>query len=139
MTKNEALKKCIDGAKIRHKGYRENNLIYFDGEKFVLTDGFISMNADGPAFAHKDGWQIVPEYVDFATAWKAYEEGKNIKSYCATYCHTNKPQKRQMGLQSILISEIRGQWLILEDEYQDGGPIYWEVENGKTNHMRNPL
>lgn len=116
MTKNEALKKCIDGAEIRHKGYRENNLIYFDGEKFVLTDGFISMDADGPAFAHKDGWQIVPKYVDFAEAWKAYEKGKEIVSVS----HNNI--KRRYGTYvndknvRFLPEEIRGKWLITEDE-----------------------
>ena len=116
MTKNEALKKCIDGAKIRHKGYRENNLIYFDGEKFVLTDGFISMDADGPSLAHKDEWEIVPEYVDFAAAWKAYEawpDRKTIQDEKGT-----KYKKLQNGCNINFFgdTEIRGKWLILEDE-----------------------
>ena len=117
MTKNEALKKCIDGAKIRHKEYRENNLIYFDGEKFVLTDGFISMNADGPAFAHKDGWQIVPEYVDFAKAWEAHESGKVIVSeFWGSADSIAKKQDPETSFRWCFTpAEIRGKWLILED------------------------
>ena len=117
MTKNEALKKCIDGAKICHEDYRPNNFIYFDGEKFILTNGDVSTNAGSPAFAlaHKDGWKIVPEYVDFATAWKAHEEGKTIQSVI-----NSKPfdtyKKSEDTNRGIFTDEIRGKWLILEDE-----------------------
>lgn len=111
LTKNEALKKCIDGAKICHKGYRPNNLIYFDGEKFILTNGDVSMDADGPALAHEDGWQIVPEYVDFKTAWRAYEEGKLIQSKDGTIHKRSKEEP----IGWFAAQEIRGKWQILED------------------------
>ena len=47
----------------------------------------------------KEGDAMQKNYVDFATAWKAYEEGRKI----ASCLH-------------ITVDEIRGKWLILEEE-----------------------
>lgn len=57
----------------------------------------------------------VPEYVDFAEAWKAYEEGKTIQSVIKSnpFDTYKKSEDTNRG---IFTDEIRGKWLILEDE-----------------------
>ena len=112
MTKNEALKAAIDGKKVRCLGWQTEEKLLFDGKQFVF------INSDGESdrvydcLNYSDDWQIVPEFVDFAEAWKAYEDGKTIKSIpCdAEYWVTD-------GIVDAFTSEqIRGKWLILEDE-----------------------
>ena len=109
MTKNEALKAAIDGKKIQHNEWANDFYFYFDGNKFCTNSG-----ADFfPSKANKDNvWQIVPEYVSFTEAWKAFENGKIVQSTQTG----NKKKKSDNILQKFDEHEIRGKWLILEDE-----------------------
>ena len=114
MTKNEALKAAIDGKKIRNKlwGSSALDFIWFDGRQFLY--GHRHQGCFVPAKCAMDSeedWEIVPEYVDFAEAWKAYESGKAIQS---TISGAKYKQNRIGG--QMFITDIRGKWLILEDE-----------------------
>ena len=113
MTKNEALKASIDGKKVRNINWLQPNLdrIWFNGKQFMFGHEGCELFLDG-ASDYDTGWEIVPEYVDFAEAWNAYEEGKCVKSITG-YVYSLKDESNIDGL---LIKEIRGKWLILEDE-----------------------
>lgn len=118
MTKNEALKKCIDGAKITHPSF----VFHQEGKDWVEWNGqkFMRCGGRGEPFEVKDsldsldGWEIVPEYVDFFTAWKAYEsdDRKTIQD-----AKGKKYRKIQNGCDMNFFGEtaISGKWLILED------------------------
>ena len=115
MTKNEALKAAIDGKKVKYHGWVGDECLYFRECGFVFKDKkdreFINDKIMCILSGYNDGeWEIVPEYVDFATAWKAYEEGKTIQSTSSG----EKYQNKQCGA-FIRIDSIRGKWLILED------------------------
>lgn len=117
MKKNEALKAAIDGKKVSHKSWDSNFYITWDGSLFRTEVGEIYY------FKHAcdSEWQIVPEYVDFAEAWNAYEKGKKIlpQRWVKDRKDSDYYQK------SLTLTEldrvftdrdIRGKWLILEDE-----------------------
>lgn len=112
MTKSEALKAAIDGKKVRNTNWSQPDLdrIWFNGKQFMFGHEGCELLLDG-ASDYDTGWEIVPEYVDFATALKAYEAGKTIRSEKSgtTYPHRNKL------LRSFDLTDIRGKWLILED------------------------
>ena len=108
MKKNESLKAAIDGKKVSHKSWDSNFYITWDGSLFRTEVGEIYY------FKHAcdSEWQIVPEYVDFAEAWNAYEKGRVIQA-----AQTGNKKKKLLGLVQMFDEfEIRGKWLILEDE-----------------------
>ena len=114
MTKNEALKAAIDGKKIKCLQWgNQNAYVFWSGQNFYHVS---NVNGDTDkatvqiGFEQFNDWEIVTEYVDFATAWKAYEEGKTIQSTSSG----EKYQNKQCGA-FIRIDSIRGKWLILED------------------------
>ena len=124
MTKNEALKAAIDGKKIRCLEWpNQNGYAIWNGEQFVyfmsnksiycVCDCEFSM----PGFIT---WEIVPEYVDFAEAWKAYDAGKTIKSEfwgsCDVITKNKEPIRDSIYRWCFTPAEIRGKWLILEDK-----------------------
>ena len=90
-----------DGRQVKIRGYDPIETSVWSGNKTLYLKDLLG-----------DDWEIVPEHVDFAEAWKAYEEGKTIKSIpCdAEYWVTD-------GIVDAFTSEqIRGKWLILEDK-----------------------
>ena len=104
MTKTEALKAAIDGKKVSVNIFA----IKWNGKYFSDDDGLEYCIATLP----DNGWQIVPEYVDFAEAWKAYEKGRVIQA-----AQTGNKKKKLLGLVQMFDEfEIRNKWLILEDE-----------------------
>lgn len=112
MTKNEALKAAIDGKKIVHPSFCDDSYVYFNGRQFMRScinpkDDF----AIGDSMHPTDGYEIVIEYVGFAEAWEAYEEGKEVKSNSS-----NWHKRWEHEDTSVLLSDIRGKWLILEDK-----------------------
>lgn len=113
MTKNEALKAAIDGKKVTNRNLREGDYVYWEDNCFMFYSARLNEHSRAESsLTLVDGWELVPEYVDFATAWKAYEAGKTIKSIpCdAEYWVTD-------GIVDAFTSEqIRGKWLVLEDE-----------------------
>lgn len=115
MTKNEALKAAIDGKKVRRSTWNEKEYIQFYGGRFVDEDG---REITDFSWADSNKWQIVPEYVDFATAFKAYEEGKAIQSVDGDQLGEisvyHKSEKKYFGL-CVDAWEIRGKWIILDD------------------------
>ena len=121
MTRNEALKAAIDGKKVRLIEWGKNQYLYFDSlrARFYYFDGneeFATNSMAATDIRNPHGtWQIVPEYVDFAEAWKAYEEGKTIQS-AVSYDKYNKKQEQSICFMRFCRKEIRGKWLILEDE-----------------------
>ena len=115
MTKNEALKAAIDGKKVTFAKKSNVVYIYWDGMQFMSHDSFGSRPADFKLRAYENqDWQIVPEFVDFAEAWKAYDNGKRIRSV-ASECEWLKSTVGS-AYHSFSTTEIRGKWLILEDE-----------------------
>ncbi len=112
MTKNEALKAAIDGKKIRNKYWIPQDVyIFWDGNGFVFTDGN-HFHPEKMQSRINDGWQIAPEYVDFATALKAYRNSATIKSITGE----KYSLKREDESLCVNLKEIEGKWLILEDE-----------------------
>jgi hypothetical protein len=55
MTKIEALKKALDGHKIRHKSWIVGSYAYFDG--YIFTDDYGYLVKDEP----DDGWELYIE------------------------------------------------------------------------------
>lgn len=119
MTKNEALKAAIDGKKLTsvfwngsYFAWDENKMEFFG----VQSSGKINptWNIKEIANISSSDWEIVPEYVDFAEAWKAYEDGKRIRSV-ASECEWLKSTVGS-AYHSFSTTEIRGKWLILEDK-----------------------
>jgi len=105
MTKNEALKAVIDGERVRHESWTDGAYLYYAEFGFVLKPDYKSEITFYDA-AHEAGWRIVPKTVDFATAWKAYEEGKTIQDDEGfTYNEDDDPE--------FTSAAIRGPWLIL--------------------------
>ena len=112
MTKNEALKEVIDGKKVRNTNWSQPNLdrIWFNGKQFMFGHEGCELLLDC-ASDYDTGWEIVPEYVDFAMAWKAYQKEKVIQSV-----QTGNKKNKSCGiLQKFDEFEISGKWLILED------------------------
>ena len=123
MTRNEALKAAIDGKKVRLIEWGKNQYLYFDSlrARFYYFDGneeFATNSMAATDIRNPHGtWQIVPEYVDFAEAWKAYEAGKKIQP--EAFVNKKAFIKKNFELNfdnSFKESYIRGKWLILEDE-----------------------
>lgn len=121
MTKNEALKAAIDGKRVRCLEWpNQNGYVKWNGEQFVyfmsnkssycVCDCEFSM----PGFIT---WEIVPECVDFAEAWKAYENGNKVESvFSRIKFKINISNKGNRPQHYFSDREIRGKWLILEDE-----------------------
>lgn len=112
MNKNEALKASIDGAKIRPvpKYPHDMDYVYFDGSIFCIK---YKSGREVKCWLLGDcEWEIVPEYVDFATAWKAYEAGKIIKGESGKEYQRNEHEHHWR----FSTDDIRGKWIILEDE-----------------------
>ena len=107
MTKNEALKAAIDGKKVRCRHCKEHDLAH------RMLD---SIRGNAQAFLDKSiddsGFEIVPEYVDFAEALKAYRNSATIKSSTGE----KYSLKREDETLCVNLKEIEGKWLILEDE-----------------------
>ena len=117
MTRNEALKAAIDGKKVKLIEWGKNQYLYFDSlrARFYYFDGneeFATFSMAETDIRNPHGtWQIVPEYVDFAEAWKAYQKEKVIQSV-----QTGNKKNKSCGiLQKFDEFEISGKWLILED------------------------
>ena len=105
MTKNEALKKCIDGAKVRRCFWCKYSYVVFDGSFFKTEDGeMATILTDG------DDWQLYPAPVSFLEAWKAYGAGKSIKSEITLQYFTPAAAPDVY----ISLRELRGQWIILD-------------------------
>lgn len=115
MNKNEALKAAIDGKKIRPLDGCRVEYICFDRQsnRFLLKwtgeSAVDTFNGDGWNISD---WEIVSEYVDFATAWKAYEVGKIIKGESGKEYQRNEHEHHWR----FSTDDIRGKWIILEDE-----------------------
>ena len=122
MTKNEALKAAIDGKKVKCESWlNKNKYIEWQKHRFVVR-AFGCDNqqdaCDSISLYNNDDWQIVYETVDFATAWQAYERGETIQS-----CVSGRKHKIESlsligesgNMMFMLIHDIRGEWLILED------------------------
>lgn len=111
MTKNEALKAAIDGKKIRLPHFHKQEYVVWHETCFAFHYENGHLEKATFCLERNDNWEIVPEYVDFAEAWKAYENGKAIQSTSSG----EKYQNKQYGA-FIRVDAIRGKWLILEDE-----------------------
>ena len=116
MTKNEALKAAIDGKKVRNERWvPECYLCFKENQFFVIGPSAPegnSLHANGLNYS-TGKWQIVPEYVDFAYAWKAYEDGKKVQSFKGYVYEKLFNQDRFQVC--FTMDEIRGQWQILDD------------------------
>ena len=116
MTKTEALKAAIDGKKIRCDEWVNQQAYVFWRENCFIHKSEINGNSEQataqityPGFVT---WQIVPEYVDFAEAWKAYENGKTIQDM---FTHLYNKKEERCRFVDFDSKSIRGKWLILED------------------------
>ena len=107
MTKNEALKATIEGKKVRVKTWQEDDVVHF-----MLDRIGMSVRAFMDEKIPEANYEIVPEYVDFATAWKAYEAGKIIKGESGKEYQRNEHEHHWR----FSTDDIRGKWIILEDE-----------------------
>lgn len=106
MTKNEALKACIDGKKVRLPYWAEDDMyMYFYGSTFRTKGGDVAYLANWSDV----GWQIVSETFDFATAWKAVNQGKGIQSK-----ESGKSYYKVYSSVPLYSFEIDGEWLILD-------------------------
>lgn len=125
MTKNEALKAAIDGKQVKAPLWDDGIYLVWESGTFKIYSSYLKGGASiyGSRFSENpvchavdDGWQIVPKYVDFAEAWKAYESGKTIK--CVHYSQQYKKSWFTCPAKPCTFTEneIRGKWLILEDE-----------------------
>ena len=117
MTKTEALKAAIDGKKIRCDEWVNQQAYVFWRENCFIHKSEINGNSERataqityPSFVT---WKIVHEYVDFAEAWKAYEQGKRIRSVQSGCTYDKKGEMFTIII--ITTVEIRGQWIVLED------------------------
>lgn len=115
MNRNDALKAMIDGKRVkpRHPGYvlgTPIDYLYFDGCQFrvVYKDG---NNIACPVIG-EDVWEIVPDYVDFAEAYKQYKNGRAIQP-----CTGELYQKDSNYYDNLCVreKEIDGKWVISED------------------------
>jgi len=122
MKKNEALKLAIDGKKVHHIASPKVYYVFKNGE-FMRFDGYTwlptyTRSAPTCKYAIKsepeDGWEVVPEYVTFAEAWKAYEDGKEIIS--VRFRNSKRKNSIYCDDKSVrfLPEEIREQWIVLE-------------------------
>ena len=115
MTKNEALKAAIDGKKIRNDRWMPECYLCFKENQFFVIGPSApegnSLHSNGLAYS-TGNWQIVPEYVDFAEALKAYRNSATIKSITGE----KYSLKREDESLCVNLKEIEGKWLILEDE-----------------------
>jgi len=106
MTKTEALKAAIDGERVYILGKNDSVYVYWDGHRFLSHDDFDERYTFFDLADYNGEWRIVPKTVDFATAWKAYEEGKTIQDDEGfTYNEDDDPE--------FTSAAIRGPWLIL--------------------------
>ena len=116
MTKIEALKAAIDGKKVSHRSW--------DSKFYVIWDGSIFKTEAGEPYYFKHScnvdWFILPELVSFNEAWKAYEEGKAIKSVkWSSVNFIKKEVCNEKGWAfdpdfTLAAHEIRGDWQILD-------------------------
>jgi len=93
----EVLPALREGKKIRRKEINEA----FDAK----DRGFLTITS----FLSED-WEVVQETVDFATAWQAYENGRQIKSEFFSGIYEKYQSDRGDTFTS---DEIRGKWIIL--------------------------
>lgn len=118
MKLNEAMKMAIDGNKIRHKLWNKGSHFIWDKDeaKFlgITPEGIVSKPWEIiNCYGMTDEWEVMIDYVDFPTAWKAYEEGKTIQSDSGYMF--NKKQEKELVYFSFPRKDVRGKWLILED------------------------
>ena len=74
----------------------------------------VSLKAEIGDMIRKQTVNEATKYVDFAEAWKAYDNGKRIRSV-ASECEWLKSTVGS-AYHSFSTTEIRGKWVILEDE-----------------------
>ena len=123
MSKNEALKAAIDGKKVRNSAFTfSDSYVKWNGTRFVFNGGGGDTSMTeipyDTVLVFENHWEIVPEYVDFAEAWKAYENGKGLRS-CTDGHDWIKEAETEFGrsnMKSFSRNNIRGKWLILEDK-----------------------
>jgi hypothetical protein len=114
MNKNEALKAAIDGKKIIPKDWNWiGDYIYWNDYKFLFHHANGKEEEIQFVFNNND-WEIVPEYVDFFTAWQAYEEGYRIKHGLLIWCKKYEADDKYNSSIGIFSREqIRSkEWLI---------------------------
>jgi len=96
---------------------RDGKQVLVDNYDPIIQSKWTSENSICLNLLLSDKWEIVPEYVDFAEAWKAYEEGKTIKSLGDSRWQTEKYSKKiSQDFCAFTAKEIRGKWGILEGE-----------------------
>ena len=109
------MKAAIDGKKVRPTKETPIEYVYFHCGNFIIKWNNGVRDYGVPSYAD---WQIVPEYVDFAEAWKAYEEGKTVHSVFSDINYNKHWEgTKPSHIPSILTTEIRGEWIILEQDY----------------------
>lgn len=118
MTKNEALKAAIDGKTVRKGSWSGIANLTYGKDGFVLIDSDGNKAPEETIFrlfrtTMSGDWEIVPNQVDFATAWKAYENGKTVQDMFTDLYNKKEERCRFVNFDS---KSIRGKWLILEDE-----------------------
>ena len=104
MNIEEALNEVLKGNKIRNKIWKP-----YDKAYDILDN--LSCLCEISRLSDFD-WHVYDEPVDFATAWKAYEDGKTIKSV-ETDNKYNKFQEREVVYRMFRREEIRGKWEII--------------------------
>ena len=114
MTKNEALKAAIDGKKVRLPHFHQQEYVVWHETCFAFHYENGHLEKATFCLERNDNWEIVSEYVDFAEAWKAYEAGKTIKAKSG--CTYTSADTCGFAKITMIIDDIRGKWLILEDE-----------------------
>ncbi len=109
MNKKEAMKKAIDGHRVRLPNWSENSYVYF---RFYQ---FLNENGNPACFANwaDDDWEVAPKYVNFFEAWRAHEEGKHIGSEFMPGVYWGKCGEDE-NVKCFTRKEIRGRWLVME-------------------------
>lgn len=118
MTKNEALKAAIDGAKVKCNKWiidGLNDYVFWDGKRFMYQSRNEPPEEVEDAIDIEDGWEICPKTISFDEAIQAWKQGKRIQSSGRDMW--GKPmqyQREDNPFPAFCLSEIRGQWQILE-------------------------
>jgi len=118
MNKIEALKAALDGKKINCTNWNDpqGGYLFWDSNRFFYHCNIEKNDFD---YAHllcfETGWQILPTLVDFATALKAFEQGKTIRATEKSIFGYESYQKGARPNPAFTLSEIRGKWEIMED------------------------